>query len=49
MYKADNLEFIGAYKTVECKKEFNVGYDTIKKYLNNSQSYKGLLFRREKL
>lgn len=49
VYKYDTMEFLGEYPTVICKKEFNVGYDTLKKYIANSQPFKNKLFSLKKL
>lgn len=44
VYDANTKKFIGRYPTVRCKKEFNIGYDTLKKYIQNGKVYKGMLF-----
>lgn len=49
VYKADTKEYVGAYKTVECKKVFQMGYDTLKKCIENGKPYKGLLFLRKQI
>jgi hypothetical protein len=49
VYNALNMSFIGSYSTVQCKKIFNIGYDTLYKYLTTGKPYKGLIFTRTKL
>ena len=46
-YKDNN--FIGSYPTVQCTKEFKLGKDTLKKYLNNGLPFKNKIFSRIKL
>lgn len=43
VYQADTKNLIGKYSTIECKKEFKIGYNTIKKYIENKKAYKGIL------
>ena len=48
VYKAgpDGSEvYVGSFKTVECKKEFRIWYDTLKKPLLDGKSHKGYYFR----
>lgn len=46
VYNSSSLKFIKMYNgTVQLKKDMKMGYDTIKKYLNTDQSYKGKYFR----
>lgn len=49
VYSAVTKEFIGAYSTVACKKEFKMGYDTLKKYIASGLPFKGLLFLSKKI
>lgn len=42
VYKGD--EFVGQFKTVECKKHFKIGYDTLKKYKDTNKPYKNITF-----
>jgi group I intron endonuclease len=46
VYNSSSLELIKLYDgTVELKKDMKMSYDTIKKYLNTNQSFKGKYFR----
>jgi len=45
----NNNELIGVYPTVECKKVFQIGYDTLIRVLDEGSVYKGKLFRRKPL
>jgi len=51
VYVYDSLtkNFIGAYSTVQCSKEFKMGKDTLTKYLKNGMPYKNKIFSRKKL
>jgi group I intron endonuclease len=49
VYESETKNFIGVYPTVLCFKEFKMGKDTLKKYLNNGLPYKNKLFSRIKL
>lgn len=49
VYESDTKNFIGAYPTVICSKEFKMGKDTLTKYLNNGLPFKNKLFSRIKL
>ena len=48
VFNAEDMSLIGEYSTVNCKKEFNMGYDTLIKYLNNGLPFKGKIFSRVK-
>lgn len=48
VYKALTKEYLGQFKTVECSKHFNMGKDTLQKYLKSGKPFKGLLFTRKK-
>lgn len=49
VYEYDTKNFIGAYPTVICSKNFKMGKDTLTKYLNNGLPFKNKLFSRFKL
>lgn len=49
VYNFISRSHIGSYSTVQCSKEFNMGRDTLSKYLLNGLSYKGKIFSRVKL
>jgi group I intron endonuclease len=49
VYNSTNKSFIGSYSTVQCSKVFNMGKDTLSKYLKNAQPFKGKIFSRVKL
>ena len=44
IYVYKNGEYLGKFKTVECKKKFNIGYDTLKKYKDSNKSFKEMTF-----
>lgn len=44
VYDSVTNSFLGAYSTVECSKHYNMGKDTLQKYLNTGQPFKGRLF-----
>jgi hypothetical protein len=49
VYKYVNMSYIGVYSTVQCSKKFNIGKDTLSKYLLNGIPFKGKIFSRVKL
>jgi len=49
VYNVENMIFIGEFSTVNCSKEFNMGKDTLRKYIKNGLPFKGKLFSRNKL
>lgn len=52
VYKLDennNKIFLGSFSTVKCYQSFNMGSDTLKKYLYNKQVYKGKFFSLSKI
>lgn len=49
VYKAKDMSYIGSYPTVKCSKTFKIGKDTLLKYLNSGQAYKGQIYSRTKL
>jgi group I intron endonuclease len=46
VYNSVDLSYIGSYSTVQCSKEFNMGKDTLSKYLLNGIPFKGKIFSR---
>ena len=49
VYNSVDKSYIGSYSTVQCSKEFNMGKDTLSKYLLNGFPFKGKIFSRVKL
>jgi group I intron endonuclease len=49
VYEAEPFHFIGAFPTVICSKNFQMGKDTLTKYLNSKLPFKGKLFSRVRL
>ena len=49
VYNSVNMSYIGSYSTVQCSKKFNMGKDTLSKYILNGKPFKGKLFSRVKL
>lgn len=49
VYNYNDMSFIGQYSTVNCAKEFQMGKDTLTKYINNGLPLKGKIFSRKKL
>lgn len=49
VYNSEDKTFIGEFSTVNCSKEFNIGKDTLTKYIKNGLSFKGKIFSRNKL
>ena len=49
VYDVISYALIGIFSTVNCKKRFNIGYSTLKKYLLNKRPYKGNIFSYTKL
>ena len=45
VYSRD-LVLIGSYSTTQCLATYNIGSDTLYKYLKSGKAYKGRLFRR---
>lgn len=45
----EDMSFIGEYSTVNCSKLFNMGKDTLTKYIKNGLPFKGKIFSRNKL
>jgi hypothetical protein len=46
VYNYVDRSYIGSYSTVQCSKEFNMGKDTLSKYLLNGNPFKGKIFSR---
>jgi hypothetical protein len=44
-----HMNLIGLYSTVKCSKKFNMGKDTLSKYLLSGKPFKGKIFSRVKL
>ena len=49
VYNALDMSFIGEFSTVNCSKHYNMGKDTLTKYIKNGLSFKGKIFSRKKL
>jgi len=49
VYNSENMSFIGEFSTVNCSKEFNMGKDTLTKYIKNGLPFKEKIFSRNKL
>lgn len=49
VYNSSDLSLVGVFGTVACSKEFNMGKDTLTKYLNSGLAYKGKIFSNNKL
>jgi hypothetical protein len=49
VYNAEDMSYVDIYPTVKCSKTFKIGKDTLSKYLNSGQAYKGLIYSRTKL
>lgn len=49
VYNYTDMSFIGFYPTVKCSKEFKMGKDTLKKYIESGEPFKGKLFSHVKL
>jgi len=49
VYNNEDMSFIGKFSTINCSKEFNMGKDTLTKYIKNGLPFKGKLFSRNKL
>lgn len=48
VYNSEDNSFIGEYSTINCSKEFNMGKDTLTKYIKNGLPFKGKIFSRNK-
>jgi hypothetical protein len=48
VYNAADNSLVGHFATVECKAKFNIGYDTLIKYIKTGNAFKGLIFKRSR-
>ena len=48
VYDSNTKELLGEFSTVNCSKEFNMGKDTLAKYIKNGLPFKGKIFSRNK-
>ena len=46
VYNCLDMSLIGEFTTVNCSKSFNMGKDTLTKYIKNGLPYKGKVFSR---
>jgi hypothetical protein len=46
VYNSVDMSYICSYSTVQCSKEFNMGKDTLSKYILNGFPFKGKIFSR---
>jgi len=46
VYNSSDMSFIGKFSTVKCSKHFNMGKDTLTKYIKNGTPFKGKIFSR---
>lgn len=49
IYNSSDMSYIGEYPTVKCSKIYNMGKDTLTKYIKNGLPYKGKIFSHIKL
>jgi hypothetical protein len=49
VYNSSDMSFIGELSTVNCSKIYNMGKDTLTKYIKNGMPFKGKMFSRTKL
>jgi group I intron endonuclease len=49
VYNCLDMSLIGIFSTVNCSKHFNMGKDTLSKYIKNGLPYKDKIFSRNKL
>nr|YP_009690199.1 hypothetical protein PPIT_000095 [Porodaedalea pini]QEG56979.1 hypothetical protein PPIT_000095 [Porodaedalea pini] len=49
VYNCIDMSLIGVFSTVNCAKNFNMGKDTLTKYIKSGLPYKGKIFSRAKL
>jgi hypothetical protein len=50
VYNESSKEFIIKYESITtAKKDLNMGYDTLKKYINSNKSFKGKIFSNTRL
>lgn len=49
VYKFSDMSYLGEYQTVKCFEHFNMGKDTLTKYIKNGLPFKGNLYSLKKL
>jgi hypothetical protein len=49
VYNSLDMSYIGEFSTVKCSKHYNMGKDTLTKYIKKGIPFKGKIFSREKL
>lgn len=49
VYNSEDMSFIGELSTINCSKQFNMGKDTLSKYIKNGLPFKGKIFSRNRL
>jgi len=49
VYNYSDMSFIDKFSTVNCSKHYNMGKDTLTKYIKNGLPFKGKIFSRKKL
>lgn len=49
VYNSSDMSFIGEFSTINCSKYFNMGKDTLTKYIKNGLIFKDKIFSRKKL
>ena len=47
VYNFVNMSYLGEFSTVNCSKHFNMGKDTLTKYIKSGLPYKGKIFSRK--
>jgi len=48
VYNSSDMSYIGEFSTVNCSKHYNMGKDTLTKYIKNGLPFKGKIFSRTK-
>lgn len=48
VYNSLDMSYIGEFSTVKCSKHYNMGKDTLTKYIKSGLPFKGKIFSREK-
>src|ERR1700712_2246957 len=48
VYNSSDLSVIGEFSTINCSKFYNMGKDTLTKYIKNGVPFKGKIFSRTK-
>jgi len=49
VYNSSDMKLIGEFSTVNCSNNFNMGKDTLTKYIKNGKEFKGKIFLRKKI